>query len=680
MVSAVLLAILSSASAAPKGSPAPAQPASMNRSRTARPSPEAWFGPVEVRFPASIAAGHAGPPHAADAAVSFQLISPQTKRPTGRPIVRLAHFVNGGYRAFLASQTPGRYTATPIFAGKPLASLAKTVDLRTRMKGSFVRVDRESKRFVLNGKPWWPIGINIGWNNGPRPLEADIEALSKAGGDWARIWACHWDGKNPFWVEGEPHPELGGMKESALARWDKIIETAERTGVKFQFVLFHHGLFSSRVNPNWPAHPWNKANGGFLENPADFFTDPTARRLAKQWLRTAVSRYGHSPSIMAWELFNEVEWVDARYDNRKEDIGRWHDEMAAYLREIDPVGRLVTSSSEMDLPIYRSADYYQPHGYVASVEGLLLGAQRPGDKPFFFGEVGPAGFDEKAEHLVLRNAIWSGLFAGHQGAGQYWYWDRVHRLNFWGEISFARKLLAQSGLLEDWQAAPFGASADAGLGGPLSILPGRGWGTTTIEALDLPKEATPEKAGQISSYFQGQAHRVMWPKPLRLRFAADKAGEMVVKAPGAARQGARFQASLNGNPVVDHQWPAQAEDHSDAKTFVIPYGPGRNEVVLSSTGADWFRLGEIVVPGLAPAARALGFGTSRAAIVRLRRSGSRPAALSGLPLRDGRYQVTAADLDAKTTRRTVVRVAKGALAQPWPGMEKDAVLLFRRAP
>ena len=95
-------------------------------------------------------------------------------------------------------------------------------------------------------------------------------------------------------------------------------------------------------------------------------------------LRYFVARYGYSTSIMAWELFNEVQFVDRiREKNDWDTVGKWHDEMAKYVRSIDTNHHLITTSSELDKPIWNQTDYYQGHGYPASVAGMLAGTPNP---------------------------------------------------------------------------------------------------------------------------------------------------------------------------------------------------------------------------------------------------------------------------------------------------------------
>jgi hypothetical protein len=109
-------------------------------------------------------------------------------------------------------------------------------------------------------------------------------------------------------------------------RWDTIVEAADKNGIFFPDGLQHHGQYSTRTNPNWGENPWNAANGGFLAKPEDFFTDARAKALTKAKYRYIIARWGYSPSILAWELFNEVQYTDAARDNKRlsrHGTGRW---------------------------------------------------------------------------------------------------------------------------------------------------------------------------------------------------------------------------------------------------------------------------------------------------------------------------------------------------------------------
>src|SRR6266481_9445051 len=118
----------------------------------------------------------------------------------------------------------------------------------------------------------------------------------------------------------------------------------------------------SRVDSNWAINPWNAKNGGFLATPEEFFTNPRARALTRAKYRYILARWGYSTHVLAWELFNEVEWTDAIRNQHADTVAAWHREMAAFLRQQDPNRHLITTSSDTKIPgLYEAMDYVQPH-------------------------------------------------------------------------------------------------------------------------------------------------------------------------------------------------------------------------------------------------------------------------------------------------------------------------------
>lgn len=632
-------------------------------------APAAWYGPSEAAFDLQVA-GSPFDYRENDVRVKFQ--------GPGGSLERLAFWDGKKWRVRLTAPRPGQWKGQVYRNGKPEGpQVSLTVRLGQRSQG-YVRIKPGTTKFMLDGgTPYWPMGHNLGWNSPPDTVEKQLETMGAKGLNWARIWACHWDGKNPFKANDGKGPEGRDMFPLVLDRWDAIVESAEKAQVRFQFVLFHHGLFSTRVNPNWSTHPWNKANGGFLDRAADFFSDPEANRRSENWLRYAVARWGHSPAVMSWELFNEVEWVDAKYLNRTAEIGDWHKRMFAFLKKIDPVGRLVTSSSEMDLPIYAGADYYQPHGYPPSVEAMVLGAKDPGDKPFFYGEVGGGTFSEATERGVVRDSAWSGFFAGHDGASQYWYWDRLTRLGLYDELSRAAKLIQRSRLTHDPLAAPRRLDVRGESAGDLVLLPGRGWGATSVTQISLPKDAAGPALGGLSSYLQGEANRSLFPKPLELLLNYPRPVLVTVELGPFAKAGAAVKISGPG-AESEVTVGARAEDGGEESVAItVPAGP--QKVVIENRGADWAVIRRITLSGVGLPGRALAFGSPTRALARVVRNGGAQARLdlSGFGLRDGRYRIEATDLDNGKTRVLEASLAGGRLA--WTALEADAALLMTRA-
>ncbi len=570
-----------------------------------------WFGPAEgtldVRF-----SGNPWDPEENDVRVRF-------RGPNGASEERHAFYDGSRWRVRLVAKAPGEYRGEVWRNGKKAEAPIVTLRLERSLPKGFVRRGGPWGFLHDDGSLYWPIGFNLGWQSPGLPdMTETLEEMGRNGLNWSRIWACHWDGKNPWWPN-DPSVKLpsGEFWPKALDRWDQLVSAAEEAGVRFQMVLFHHGQWSTRTNPNWNENPWSKANGGFLDRPNDFFTDPEAKRRAKAWLRYAVARYGHSPAVLSWELFNEVEWVDAIVDGQREEVGRWMDEMSEYIRSIDPYRHLVTTSSHMDLPIYRKADYYQPHGYPPSVSAMVLSAVQPGDKPLFFGEVGPGdlGGDRLTQVDAVRGGIWSALFARHAGAGQYWTWDHVYRDRLMPEFRRAAEILRSSGILGQTGLSPLKPDLGAGQGGDLALRPGAGWEPTRQFDFVLPRQAAD--VGRFSSYFQGRAHPEMRREPVRLRFEAQNPGEVRIRTIGLSNSGGDLTVMVNGRVAAQRAYRRRADLTEE---LVARFPSGSVEVVLDNDGPDWVQIGSIVITGIAERASAMGIGNQRLALLRVQRN------------------------------------------------------------
>lgn len=628
-------------------------------------APTRWFGPGEASFSLT-SQGNPFDFETNDVMVDFRSAS-------GNHEKRPAYFSHGKWHVRLAAGEPGRYVGGVTRNGKH-TGVQVTVALDKEMPRGFIR--RAGTGFVFDsGEPYWPIGFNFAWKSDGIPDLVDaLPAMGRAGVNWTRIWSNHWDGKNPFWVKGDPLK----FDEAALDRWQSIVDAAEANGVPFQFVLFHHGPWSTRVNSNWAENPLNKANGGWLENPTGFFTDPRAQKVAKAWIRYAIARYGSRTSVMAWELFNEVEWVDPIYEQREQLVGDWHKEMAAFVRLSDPYRHLVTTSSRLSLPIYASMDYYQPHGYPNRIESLLLGVVPSGAKPWFYGEVGLAqpGSTE-AQRTAIRDAIFVPLVKGHSGAAQFWYWDAVFSLELLDEYAFARKVLSESGALSQ-KFTPFKPSIDSPAA-DLAISLAGDWEPMSKFDFDLPSDAA--QLATISSFFQGRAHLEMRQKPLTLRFNAPAPGLATVGFLEASGGGGNLVARIGGAEVARVEFLAGTPANGKVLNIPIPAGPVT--LTLVNDGPDWLRVAEIRIPGIGAVGSTYGCGNTGFALLRIQKSrGAKPfqTSIAQLPLANGIFTMTAYDLTAKTSVKRKVAVSSGKTDEKFLISVDDQVLVFNKSP
>ena len=648
-----------------------------------------WFGPAQVSFD-SPTQGNPYDFRANDVRVVFTAAD-------GRREERLAYYDDGRWLARLTAERPGAYRATLVRNGAPLDVPAQEVTLAeaARLCDGFVRV--EGTRFALDsGAAYFPLGHNLAWRNKGEPeLPERLQRMAAAGMNWTRVWACAWDGKNPFFSRGQPLPKPGEMLPEAMRQWDGIVAAAEASGVRLQFVLFHHGLFSTRNDSNWGEHPWNRANGGFLDRPQQFFTDPTAKEYAKRWLRYAVARWGHSPAVMAWELFNEVEWTDAAtVDNDWPIIAAWHAEMTAFIREIDPYRHLVTTSAAREHPeLYASLDYFQPHTYPRDVFNGIAGVRPLPGKPWFFGEFGRGTWEQSPEeHLAVRDGIWAGILSGHAGAAQYWFWDRVIEQGLEPEFTRAARALELSRLPERRGARPVPVEVRGASLAPLVISPGRGWSRTERVRFELPADATPEKLSELSVCLspRNSGNPAGAREPLEFVFTLSGAGEAEVVLTSISAEGAGLSIVVDGREVARQLWPA-ASDAVTAPTggrrhqpspppMRVPLAAGAHVLRIENIGPDWVQLDRIVFPEIGCAVRAHAIGESEFALVRLQTSEAGLGAavdlrLSGLA--DGRYRLQILDLSTgEEAERT--GVAEGGVLRGFEIGARDVVLIVAR--
>ena len=196
-----------------------------------------------------------------------------------------------------------------------------------------------------------------------------------------------------------------------------------------QLVLQHHGQFTNSVNSEWSDNPYNSSNGGPLSSASQFFNSATAKAQTKKQYRYIVARWGYSPNIYAWELFNEVNYTEGVAP----EIDAWHDEMSLYLKSLDIHNHLVTTSTHNSNGLLSSMDdntgmdQLQFHYYGSHLETTILSAGQTLDglitKPLNCGEFGYDNNnylnDNTGDHL--RKSLWVNMM--NRIPAQFWFWS-----------------------------------------------------------------------------------------------------------------------------------------------------------------------------------------------------------------------------------------------------------------
>ncbi len=553
-----------------------------------------------------------------------------TLRKPGGGTVEVPAFFDGGdvWRMRYTPISPGSYAVITVKINRETAHEEKLEKKEWNVTGEpqpgFVRVDRgDHARFVFeSGAHYFPLGHNQAWSDkADGDYSEQFKNMHEAGENWSRVWMAHWDGKNLDWPALSPadqEKKSGKKPESWKAgtfdlevakKWDSIVAAAEKNSIYFQLTIQHHGQYSSaeghkfsgNVNANWEANPYSVANGGFLKNPEDFFTNPEARILTKRKLHYMIARWGYSPNILAWELFNEAEGTDAAHGKMWDDIAMWHREMAIFLRQYDIYHHLITTSSEpaipMNNPIWETVDYCQTHIYAHDlVTALSALPSLPGkkiDKPIFVGEFGPEGLAD-FDGIGLHAGVWSSLFSGAAGAAQYWSWNEVDKQGLYGQYKAVSKYLAESALANHGGLAPAAPSVNCTSRGSLAFAPGGGWAKALQSEFVVGTDGAPSGMARFPSFLQGTAHREMMPDPIKFQVNYAENGQFSLYVGTIAAGGAHIKVTMDGKSV-EHDFTASKSDTAPAASenvLSMEVPAGIHTITIENSGKDWAMLKE----------------------------------------------------------------------------------------
>lgn len=192
-----------------------------------------------------------------------------------------------------------------------------------------------------------------------------------------------------------------------------------------------------------------------------------------------VARYAHSPGLLAWELFNEVELIQGA---RRADFEAWMRDRDQVLQRLDRYQHPVTTSYSS--PCWTGCtqpwgdeayDLPQVHSYLPDYWLALRKAaaqMRTYGKPAIAGEVGIDFLGQKnladvdGAHLV--NLTLLAALLGFEGGGMSWWWDNWLEPNgLWSVLGRAAGALEAAGIAE-WRAPLEGLTAAADV--PLEVV------------------------------------------------------------------------------------------------------------------------------------------------------------------------------------------------------------------
>ena len=251
-----------------------------------------------------------------------------------------------------------------------------------------------------------------------------LASLARNGGNFTRMWMCSWNfpiDRPDAFNNHRYSPSTRWINQSAAERLDETLSIAEKLGIRIMLCMGPGDVTPDRA----------------------FFGDGPARARWKNYLRYIVARWGYSPSVAMWEFFNEVDniqFADAENPIPSEEIVAWHRDMAAYLKELDPYGHIVTTSiSHRDLEGLNDVpgiDINQRHIYCAtsSIPETIVRYEGLHGKPYIIGEFGyewdwSKNFDNFADGMKadFSRGLWYGLFSPTPVTPMSWWWEWFDR-------------------------------------------------------------------------------------------------------------------------------------------------------------------------------------------------------------------------------------------------------------
>jgi hypothetical protein len=272
--------------------------------------------------------------------------------------------------------------------------------------------------FVGANLPWLHYGIDFGANawrrqggvaepDQARELDTALAQLS-ASGVRAIRWFLFCDGRAgiEFGESGRPHR----LDPFVFRDVDAALAAAQRHGLKIMFVL---------LDFVW-SDPARVVKGVQLGGRSSVLQDTEARRaLLDKIFRPVVKHYGAEPTILAWDIMNEPEWIrtltsDQLYDFLEEAVALVHAHASQPVTIGSAGARWRTFYQGLGL------DFYQVHWYDAltgqppletSVAALGF------DRPVILGEFPTMG-SERSISAILDVAH----AAGYAGA---FYWSAL---------------------------------------------------------------------------------------------------------------------------------------------------------------------------------------------------------------------------------------------------------------
>jgi len=307
------------------------------------------------------------------------------------------------------------------------------------------------------GAPWTPIGHNdaVTWpelaplfrRGDPAAVERHLVWLREHGVTVIRLMLEYCHGEHRYLER-----PVGRFVPNMVRFWDDLFGLLEKVGLRV--LLTPYDTFFMWIR--WRHHPYSRANGGVCATQAEWLTSPEMRAAIKDRLAFASDRWGASPALFAWDIWNEIHPAHGGGDPASaapfiDDVANWLREYEkarhgfANLQTVSVFGPELINHPEMTETIFRhpALDFANTHLYQAGTIDLPRDTVQPalavarlmqaavedaGNRPVFDSEHGPIhSFKDKKRTLpaafddeYFRHIQWAHLASGGAGGGMRW--------------------------------------------------------------------------------------------------------------------------------------------------------------------------------------------------------------------------------------------------------------------
>lgn len=418
----------------------------------------------------------------------------EERHPQGRPAwkVRYTPRVEGRHTVTLTVRD--RWGETRLDAGQVTA-------LRARRPGFIGVAAADPRRFgFADGGCFVPIGHNIRspddtrmdtrfpwterWPQTSRVYERYFKAMRTQGANSVEIWLAAWSLGLEWTPEWRGYHGIGQYNLMHAWELDQVVEAAEQQGIAINLVIHNHGKFAARVDREWDHNPFNIACGGYLESPDEFFTDPRARRDFANLMRYTVARWGHSPAILAWQLWSELNLAGEQGNTQlNPDVVTWHRDAARDIRALDPYGHLIATHVSGDYRMQNPEIVALPEMDHAAVDAYHMDPDplrivdlmaetalynNAFGKPVQVTEFGGSAMAADVPHLkaTLHAGLWATVCTPVAGTPFFWWWQLIDEENYYPMYGALTRFLCDEDLCDPRLAMQRAALGDDPLATP----------------------------------------------------------------------------------------------------------------------------------------------------------------------------------------------------------------------